>query len=255
MIGNAGTIKCCSHAPHECLPVLCHCCQSYASVTINVIDMSEYLVNTRKSFDNITVDSNFLHEPITRDMLMHEPYTPESVESHSPTVEKMELLETQLTRKRNSVSPHELKTKLEDILRIENAKSQKFLMKRSASQYITKSASPKHCFRDRSMSEVPRKTRARLKSESSVSSSLNRLQSHHSSSDEDWFEFDEMLDTKCDSRDNTFLENKKENAIERMVLDVDDGYLQSEIKQEFSKKGKILQNKGMKNKVACCSVL
>lgn len=240
LLGNAGIIKCCSHAPFECLPVLCPCCQSYASVKINVTDMSDYLVNTRKSFDNITVDSNFLHEPITRDMLMHEPYTPESADSHSPGIEKLEQIEAQMLKKRNSVSPHELKTKLEDILRIENAKSQKFLMKRSASQYITKSSSPKQ-FRDRSMSEIPRKTtRARLISNTSITS-RNRIESHHSSSDEDWFEFDELLEPKPHSK--------------HVDLEVDDNFIQPEIKSDISKKGRLFDNKGMKSKVACCCVL
>uniref|UniRef100_A0A1Y1KFE9 inositol-polyphosphate 5-phosphatase n=1 Tax=Photinus pyralis TaxID=7054 RepID=A0A1Y1KFE9_PHOPY len=247
--GNAGTIKCCSHAPYDCLPVLCHCCQLYASVTINVTDMSDYLLNTRKSFDNITVDSNFLHEPITREMLLHDPYTPESVDSHSPGIEKAELVEEPIKIERNSVSPHELKTKLEDILRIENAKSRKFLMRRSASQNIIKCSSPKHEFRDRAMSDLPQSFKAKLKSETSASSS-NRLQSHHSSSDEDWFEFDEILECKenYEQDDTVFI-----NRLEAKESD-NDSSLHNKIKH-CTRTEKRIKSKSMKDKFACCCVL
>lgn len=234
---KAGTFKCCSHESYECLPLLCPCCQAYASVTINVIDMSDYLVNTRKSFDNITVDSNFLHEPITKDMLMHEPYTPESVDSHSPTTEKLEQIEV-IPVTRRSVSPYELKTKLEDILRIENAKSQKFLMKRSTSQYITKCASPEY-FRDRSMSEVPRKPR-----QDSIVSSSNKL---NSSSDENWFEFDDLLESKHENCvDDTFVANVDSSNI----IAVDDSCLKSDVNSN-----KKIKSKSMKSKVKCCLIM
>ncbi|KAF5273923.1 hypothetical protein FQA39_LY01038 [Lamprigera yunnana] len=252
--GNAGTFTCCSHAPYDCLPVLCHCCQLFASVTINVTDMSDYLLNTRKSFDNIAVDSNFLHEPITRDMLMHEPYTPESVESHSPGIEKMEYIEEPLKIERNSVSPQELKTKLEDILRIENAKSRKFLMKRSTSQYITKTTSQQNNFRERSMSELPIQiSKARLKYDSSVTST-SRLNSHHSSSDEDWFEFDETSQSNSNNRGDKSILNRRSN-VERTNIDSDGHHLQNKLRLDNIKTKKLIKNKGMKDKLACCCVL
>lgn len=163
--------------------------------------MSDYLVNTKKSFTNI-IDSKLLHEPITKDMLSHEPYTPESADSHSPNPEKIED-----ESRRSSVSPLQLKDRLEKIIR--TSQSPKSLMKRSASQNVVVN-SPKGDFRHRAMSETLKKTsRARLISTESISSVL-RLQSHHSSSDENWFEFDENSNSRnskesCLGRDESVI--------------------------------------------------
>lgn len=249
---NAGTVKCCLHAPFECLPVMCRCCQLFASVTINVVDMSDYLVNTRKSFDNVVaVDSNFLHDSIiTRDMLTHDPYTPESAESHSPRIEKIEPA-AERKKKTSTVSPHELKTKLEGILRLENTKSQKFLMKRSASQHTVDESSkvPKCKFRERAMSEIPKKSsRARLISDTSTLS-ITRLQSHHSSSDEDWFEFDEPSDERRnDSKEDIIREAEEE--IDSVI-----GPEEAKAQKRIIQKRKSTKSKCMKRNMACCSVM
>ncbi|KAJ8946892.1 hypothetical protein NQ318_008248 [Aromia moschata] len=182
--GNAGTVVCCDHAPFACLPDKCQCCHLFASIKINIVDMSDYITNTRNSYTNIPVDSKLLHEPITRDMLSHEPYTPESVDSHSP------LTETEVgddDPRQTSVSPVQLKNRLESIIKEELKKSPR-LMKRSASDNAQLICPRDTFFRTRAMSEV-HKTKVRLISSDSKDS-LHRLKSHHSSSDEDWFEFE-----------------------------------------------------------------
>lgn len=185
--------------------------------------MSDYLVNTRKSYDDIAVDSRLLHEPITREMLSHDPYTPESADSHSPNPEKPE----QDDLRRNSVSPEQLKSRLEKIAHHENSlnfeKVKKIGMKRSVSENVKIGGSPREHFRSRAMSELPRKlTRARLISTDSIQSTV-RLQSHHSSSDEEWFQFEETeskqnstsnITKDCDpvtdlNENDVELENKK----------------------------------------------
>ncbi|XP_045473491.1 inositol polyphosphate-5-phosphatase A isoform X1 [Harmonia axyridis] len=109
--GNAGTVLCCDHVHYECLPGPCQCCRSIASVKINITDMSDHM-----SYESYfkEVDSKLLHEPpITKDMLMHEPYTPESTESHSPMPDKV------VNEKITTVPPNLLKSKLEYILESE----------------------------------------------------------------------------------------------------------------------------------------
>lgn len=196
IVGDSGIIRCCNHAQYDCLPVTCQCCQSFASVKINVTDMSDYLNNTRKSYDDLAVDSRLLHEPITRDMLSHDPYTPESVDSHSPNPEKFENIDP----RRNSVSPEQLKSRLEKIAYYENILKNEtptqIKIKRSISHNANVNGTPREIFRTRAMSELPRiLTKVRLISTASVQSTL-RLQSHHSSSDEEWFEFEEF-NSKC----------------------------------------------------------
>lgn len=143
------------------------------------------------------IDSQLLHEPITRDMLSHEPYTPESADSHSPNPEIVEE-----DNRRNSVSPSDLKNRLEDIIR--TSQSPIAEIKRSMSQDVAVSEK-KEGFRQRTMSETVKKTsRARLITSVSVTSTV-RLQSHHSSSDEEWFEFDENSNSR-----NSVKEDKKE---------------------------------------------
>lgn len=145
------------------------------------------------------IDAQLLHEPITRDMLSHEPYTPESADSHSPNLEKVDE-----DNRRNSVSPSDLKTRLEDIIR--TSQSPIAEIKRSVSQGVGISDN-EDGFRLRTMSETVKKaSRARLISSASVTSTV-RLQSHHSSSDEEWFEFDEnsnsrnsVKEEKCDKK-------------------------------------------------------
>ncbi|KAI4462130.1 trisphosphate 5-phosphatase [Holotrichia oblita] len=184
--GNAGTINCCNHAAH-CLPVSCECCKKFAFVVINVIDFddNDYLISTRKSYTNIPVDNKLLHEPITRDMLSHDPYTPESSCSRSPCPENQDQVDNRELR-RQSVTPEELRNRLEHILKGKNSHH----LKRSTSIDITPHLFVKEMFRTRAMSEIPKRSmRPRLISTSSIHS-LQRLQSHHSSSDEDWFEYE-----------------------------------------------------------------
>ncbi|CAH1115157.1 unnamed protein product [Psylliodes chrysocephalus] len=183
---KAGTIVCCEHAPFACLPDKCQCCQIYASIKISVVDMSDY---SKTSFQKLPlVNSQLLHEPITRDMLSHEPYTPESQDSHSHSPLRA-VVENGEDDIKSSVSPLQLKSRLESIIRMELNRSPKHQMKRSASENVDVDK-PKHfMFRTRAMSETPKHARVRLIS-TPKSGSLNRLQSHHSSSDEDWFEFE-----------------------------------------------------------------
>lgn len=187
LVERSGIITCCMHSLDESLPVLCQCCRSFASVTINVTDMSDY-VRVKPFSNEPIVDSKLLHEPITRDMLSHEPYTPESADSHSPNPEKVEE-----DNRRNSVSPSDLKNRLEDIIR--TSQSPIAEIKRSVSQGMVVNDGGDG-FRHRTMSETVKKTsRARLISSASVTSTV-RLQSHHSSSGEEWFEFDENSNSR-----------------------------------------------------------
>lgn len=184
---NAGIIACCDHPPFACLPDKCQCCQLFASIKINVIDVDfDFRTdNTRTSFSRVPIDSKLLHEPLTKDMLSHEPYTPESADSHSPVV--LEEHDFEKIRK-NSVSPDQLKDKLERIIIKELTKSPR-LMKRSASESVETVKHKDGFFRSRAMSEVSKTVRAKL-IPTTKAASLQRLQSHHSSSDEEWFEFD-----------------------------------------------------------------
>lgn len=179
---NAGTIRCCAH--FECVPasiaVACKCCQSYAKIQISVTDMSDYVRGT-PSF--AVVDSKLLHEPYTRDMLSHDPYTPESIESHSPLPEEKKDI------KKQSVSPRILKSRLENILRSEEEVKPKKFLSKSISEHLDSDFN-REPYRTRCMTEGSRKiSRAKL---ISSSQSVHRLQSHHSSSDEEWFEFEEI---------------------------------------------------------------
>ncbi|EFA09776.1 inositol polyphosphate-5-phosphatase A isoform X1 [Tribolium castaneum] len=215
---NSGTVKCCEHAPYECLPATCQCCQTFASVTINIVDMCDY---SRKSYPNVAIDSQLLHEPITRDMLLHEPYTPESAESRSPMPEEKDKDEAE------PVSAAQLKRRLEYILSLER----KFPMTRSESANVEMRASNGTFFRNRAMSEVPRMRRMRLISTTSASS-IHRFQSHHSSSDEDWYEYEEETGSKCSS------EGRKSDIFE-------------EIRPEKATKFKDRR----RNRMNCCSVV
>lgn len=168
------------HPFDESLPVTCPCCHSFASITINVTDLCDYSRN--KPFpETPPVDSRLLREPVTRDMLSHEPYTPESADSHSPNIERAEEDD-----RRNSVSPSDLKNRLEDIIR----SSQSPILE------IKDSVLNDEGFRQRTMSETLKgSSRARLISSASVTSTI-RLQSHHSSSEEEWYEFDENSNSR-----------------------------------------------------------
>lgn len=235
LLENSGTINCCVHAPFEYLPVTCRCCRCFASVTINVTDMCDYLVNTRKSFNDIPVDSKLLHEPITKEMLSHEPYTPESADSHSPNVEKID--NEQSEDRRESVSPLQLRNRLENIIQ----QSPTSLIKRSVSQNAI-IANVKEDFHKRTLSETVRKTtRARLISSGSVSSTV-RLQSHHSSSDEDWFEFDENSNSR-NSKEDCLLKEEPD------VLCVTE-FCESDIAQD--RKSSVSRRKSSGNAQECC---
>lgn len=262
IIGNSGIIRCCNHAQYDCLPVvtLCQCCQTFASIKINVTDMSDYLINTRKSFDNLAVDSRLLHEPITKDMLKHDPYTPESVDSHSPNPEKVENNDDEELSRRNSVTPEQLISRLEKIARSEhvfnNVNTTKNLSKitRSTSHNTNINGTPKEVFRTRAMSEIPRKlTIARLISTASVQSTL-RLQSHHSSSDEEWFEFEHVnakfkVDDKCDS----LLKKDRELTMDVNENDMDDESLNKKRKADDDDDAD--DDKKNKCKLFCCCLM
>ncbi|CAG9862365.1 unnamed protein product [Phyllotreta striolata] len=119
---KAGTNVCCEHAPFACLPDKCQCCQIYASIKISVVDMSDY---SKTSFQKLPhINSQLLHEPVTRDMLSHEPYTPESVDSHSQSPVRT-FVDSPADDTKTSVSPLQLKTRLESIIRMELSRSPK----------------------------------------------------------------------------------------------------------------------------------
>lgn len=193
--GDSGIVQCCIDQEHVCLPAVpCQCCQSFASVTINIVDMNPASTDA-PILSNI--DRQFLHEPvITKDMLSHEPYTPESVESRSPCPEP----EKVPTKTKTCVSPTMLKTRLEMILSkrpiVKN--NNKIPIKRCFSEDVHIMETSKQFYRERCMTDLSRKfSRARLISTDSAQSAL-RLQSHHSSSEEDWFEFDDDDDRDHD---------------------------------------------------------
>ncbi|XP_066253064.1 inositol polyphosphate-5-phosphatase A isoform X2 [Euwallacea similis] len=106
---NAGIVKCCDHALFVCLPETCRCCRNFASYTINVVDMSDYInSNTHRSSNDVSFDSSLLHDRVTKGMFPHDPYTPESSNSRTPLTEE---IDTQEESRRSSVSPTELKRK------------------------------------------------------------------------------------------------------------------------------------------------
>lgn len=134
----------------------CPCCSQFANVTINVIDMSDYL---KHSTSDITINPNLLREPVTRDMLQHDPYTPESAESHSPNQEKVDVALSDL--RRTSVSPMLLKKRLETFLK-ENSKPS-MAITRSVSQHVNVAELPtiaadEDAIRPRAMSELQTST-------------------------------------------------------------------------------------------------
>lgn len=212
LISNAGIIKCCDHAAFACLPDKCHCCHLYASIKINIIDV-DITDNVRSSFAKIPViDSKLLHEPLTREMLSHEPYTPESIDSHSPIEKVYEEPDEGL--RRNSVSPDLLMKRLQSI-KLGLSRSPR-LMKRSASENVALPHGRENFFRMRAMSEVPKIAKARLISTQSAGS-LHRLQSHHSSSDEDWFEFEQESPSKSLAECLECSENNSKESIQKHV--------------------------------------
>lgn len=248
----------------------------------------------RNSFIDV-VDSTLLHDAYTKHQLMHDPYTPESIESHSPLPSDDAQQKDDAIPpagfgpdRKLSVSPRILKSRLENILRTElpesnrtecnieltkpkrynesiiecndeltkskrfndsiielQTKAKRFesLTKldrnRSQSQHIN--YRPEVYQRARCQSESAKKnTRARLISTTSVHSA-HRLQSHHSSSDEDWFDFEEkdaeLNDSKINLTDDIFTDtvDKKQDLIE----------LTEDNNRNIEKKNKI-------NKQACC---
>lgn len=155
ILTNSGIITCCHHNEY-CLPMNCPCCSQFANVTINVIDMSDYL---KHSTSDITINPNLLREPVTRDMLQHDPYTPESAESHSPNQEKVDVALSDL--RRTSVSPMLLKKRLETFLK-ENSKPS-MAITRSVSQHVNVAELPtiaadEDAIRPRAMSELQTST-------------------------------------------------------------------------------------------------
>lgn len=107
---GAGTVKCCDHALFVCLPETCRCCRNFASYTINVVDMSDYV--TRRSSDDVSIDSTLLHDRVHA----HDPYTPESSNSRTPLTDDAQEEEEEHDIRRSSVSPTELKSKLENYI-------------------------------------------------------------------------------------------------------------------------------------------
>lgn len=203
---NAGTLKCCNHAPH-CLPVSCECCKKFAFVVINVIDFDfdkDYIINSRNRYgENIPVDNKLLHEPLTRDMLSHDPYTPESSCSRSPCPENQDQVDNKEYRRR-SVTPEELTKRLEQFLNI----AQSHCLKRSTSIDIISHMGPKETFRIRAMSEIPNQLskshRTHIISTSSLESTgkINRS--------EEWFDYeiktqgkDPVIKEYCDDNTNS----------------------------------------------------
>lgn len=272
--------------------------------------MSDYFKHTT-SFR--TVDSNYLHEPFTKDMLSHDPYTPESIESHSPHPE--EKRDELILRQKQSVSPRILKSKLENILKSEKDKEHKkithtqsekpftnlkeehkklshtksdsrFLgyifsehkplsiideitqehkkltytqsdipptnlqtrqhkfLSKSQSQNLEKNLEYPQAFRKRCMTEVVRKTSKAKLIGADRAQSITRLQSHHSSSDEEWFEFEEV-DVKETTDDN-------QNDVE-----VFDAINEVKTEDEAIEVKDVLKEKKIKGKLkidACCCI-
>ncbi|CAH1260364.1 unnamed protein product [Diabrotica balteata] len=232
---KAGTNVCCEHAPFACLPDKCKCCQMYASIKITLVDMSDY---SKTSFHKLPVlDTRLLQEPITKDMLSHEPYTPESVDSHSHSPMRIE-------EERESVSPLQLKSRLENILRMES-KLPKHVMKRSASDNVGVDKPKNFLFRTRAMSEIPKNVHTRVRLISTPrAESLNRLQSHHSSSDEDWFEFDEETHTKC--LDDCFEDvSNKDETIDVPII----------VESKQKKKRWRFRKLRTRSKTSCCAIV
>lgn len=188
-------------------------------------------------------------------MLSHEPYTPESADSHSPAV--LEDNDLEKIRK-NSVSPDQLKDKLEKIIIMELKKSPR-LMKRSASESVRSIRSKDFSFfRSRAMSEVAKTTRAKL-IPITKAESLQRLQSHHSSSDEEWFEFEndttpvKSLDdcTACSEEVNS--KDDETSATIAQIKVQEDVPTISDKKNKSNKKSRLRIKKQQKNECCCIS--
>lgn len=245
---DAGTIACCDHTPFACLPDKCQCCHLYASIKINVVDFSTE--NVRSSFSTIPIDRKLLHDPITKDMLSHEPYTPESADSHSPAA--MEETDSEEPRKA-PVSPDQLKHKLEDIIRLEFSKSPR-LMTRSASQSVDIVRDRDVFFRTRAMSEVPKTAKAKL-IPTTKAGSLQRLQSHHSSSDEEWFEFNDATSAKCleyceECSDEVV---SKDETVTVSTTNLQDEVPISKMKKKLKRKCRLRIRTHRKNECCCIS--
>lgn len=223
----------------------------FASIKISVVDFSTEL--SRSSFSINPIDSKLLHEPLTKDMLTHEPYTPESADSHSPVV-----LSDDKDRK-NSVSPDQLKDKLEQIILKELKKSPR-LMTRSASESVETMKCKGGFFRSRAMSEVAKTTRARL-IPTAKAGSLQRLQSHHSSSDEEWFEFiNDITPAKKSFDDFTECSDEIVPNEEAPSTNAANDTIPDEVPNITDKKNKIMKTCRLKIKSTqekhndCCSV-
>lgn len=285
---DTGTVSCCQHY-NACTPAACKCCQNFASIEINIIEC-EY-ISGRSSFSNvIDIDRTLLHEPFTKDMLMHDPYTPESIESHSPLPLPLSNdrnipfdfannnnNNSTSTHRNQSVSPTILKSRLEVILKTENDlrvpeptdRDSKKLTKFRRCRHLTKSQSQqldsksanRHVdyIRTRCLSESAKKNnvRARLISSNSAQSML-RLQSHHSSSDEEWFEFEEATTTVVGK--GNFFSGKQENdthlvnevfdeASNHLKMSNDADNLVEDNNRNIEKKNKTVK------KSRCCCVL
>lgn len=245
---NSGIVICCEHST-ACKTYACKCCQNYASIEINIIEC-EY-ISGRNSFSE--VDRTLLHEPFTKDMLLHDPYTPESIESHSPQPnDQLDIQPPDFSLRKQSVSPQILKSRLEIILRSEIDAVKPF--KQRLQRHLTKSQSqqldsrPENEFvysRARCMSESAKKnSRAKLISLNSAQSKL-RLESHHSSSDEDWFEFEESATKDTHLLNEVFAENIKTKT----VTDEVDVLLTEDNNKNIEKKNKL------ENEAFCCCVV
>lgn len=218
--------------PAKPVPV-CPCCQNYAKIQISITDMCEYV----RAESYSALDSTLLHEPCTKEMLLHDPYTPESAESHSPLPEEK--------KDKKSVSPRILKSRLENILRKEDHKKLAYSVSDSRvtqkiKPYLSKSHS-QHLnyleepvmYRQRCMTEISRKvSKAKL---ISSAHSVQRLQSHHSSSDEDWFEFEDV-----ELKDDIF-----EDTIETEVVS-------EEVCEDKTEKKNMKNKKRQKIDACCC---
>lgn len=224
---NSGIVKCCEHASSaECMPANCLCYHPFSDsdnpsllITINVTDYTIDHQEQRTMGSNHriigpethVIDSNLLQEPsITREMLKHDPYTPESTDSHSPNPTLGERGKNLEQDRKGSVAPEQLKTRLENILRFERETRERLKKKHKMQSKMTRSVSQTvdvgeikcDAFRNRAMSDLPKRVpRLRLISSASIQSTL-RLQSHHSSSDEEWFESESSRSDVRDEEDN-----------------------------------------------------
>lgn len=244
---NSGIVSCCEHST-ACKAYACKCCQNYASIEINIIEC-EY-ISGRNSFAD--VDRSLLHEPFTRDMLLHDPYTPESIESHSPQPNDQLDIPPDFSLRKQSVSPQILKSRLEIILRSEidpvttdthlkpfKQHLQRHLTKSQSQQLDSRPQNELVYRRARCLSESAKKnSRAKLITLNSAQSKL-RLESHHSSSDEDWFEFEDSATKDTKLINEVFTENVKNKPDEIDIIVTEDNN----------------KNVKKKNEAFCCCVV